>query len=125
MITVRSKGDFSVVERYFERAKNILRHGVLEKYGAKGVEILKANTPRDTGKTAESWSYEISQNDGKYVVSWNNSNVNKGVNIAILIQYGHGTGWGGYVRGIDYINPSLKPIFENLAEDAWKEVTSL
>lgn len=96
----------------------------LIKYADAGLEALRANTPKSTGYTAESWSYEIINKNGKYIVQYNNSNVSKGHNVAILLQYGHATKNGGYVQGIDYINPSLKPIFNNIADNAWKELTS-
>ena len=96
---------------------------VLRKYGQAGVEALAAATPKDTGETAASWSYEIVQTRNGYSIFWNNSNVNRGVNIALILQYGHGTGTGGYVRGIDYINPAIRPVFDEIANAAWKEVT--
>lgn len=94
----------------------------LAKYGQLGVDALASATPKDTGKTASSWSYEITKEQGKYTIYWKNSNINDGVPIAVILQYGHGTGSGGYVRGMDYINPALRPIFDKIAEDAWKEV---
>lgn len=97
---------------------------VLERYGKKGVAALAAATPKDTGKTASSWSYEISEGKDTLSLTWKNTNINDGVNIAIILQYGHGTRNGGYVRGVDYINPALKPIFDELADAAWKEVTA-
>jgi hypothetical protein len=96
---------------------------VLNKYGQMGVELLAANTPVDTGLTASSWYYEIEETDNGTSIIWKNSNEKNGwANIALLLQYGHATGTGGYVRGIDYINPALQPVFDKLAETAWKEV---
>ena len=125
VITLTSKGDFKRVTSWLERIKEIARLGILDKYGKMGVEALSAATPVDSGKTAASWSYSI-QNDGSSAtITWKNSNINKGVNIAIILQYGHGTGTGGWVQGRDYINPAIQPIFEQLAEEVWKEVTSV
>ncbi len=98
---------------------------VLERYGLRGVEALSAATPVRTGMTAISWSYDIVQNEDGYSIIWKNDNINKYVNIALILQYGHATRNGGYVQGIDYINPALKPIFDELAKAAWKEVTRI
>jgi hypothetical protein len=97
---------------------------MLEKYGKRGVEALAAATPIDTGLTASSWDYEIEEKNGSFTITWVNSHIEKGINIALILQYGHATRNGGYVRGIDYINPALKPIFDAMAAEAWKEVTS-
>lgn len=123
MITIRQKGDFKKTERFLTRAQRINLRNILNRYGEVGVEALRQATPSDTGKTANSWSYEVVMNDGSSSIYWSNSNVNKGVNIAIILQYGHGTRNGGYVKGRDYINPALQPIFDEIAETAWKEVT--
>lgn len=125
MITFRQKGDFSKLTRYFERLKEVAKLGILDKYGKAGVAALSAATPVDSGKTANSWYYEIQHSKGSAAISFYNSNVNKGFHVAIMLQYGHGTGTGGWVEGRDYINPSIQPVFDNLAEEAWKEVTSL
>ena len=114
MITVKTSGDYSKVTRYLERIKEAIGLGLLDKYGRRGVDVLRAATPVDTGLTADSWSYEI-QNDGKTAtISFTNSNVNRGVNIAIILQYGHATGTGGWVEGRDYINPAIQPILRLL-----------
>lgn len=123
MISVTTKGDFKNTEKFLDRAKRINLRNVLNRYGEIGVNALAAATPIDTGKTASSWGYYLEISDESSSIIWTNSNVNKGVNIAIILQYGHGTRNGGYVRGRDYINPALAPIFEDLASDAWKEVT--
>jgi len=94
----------------------------LNKYGRKGVEALSESTPKDTGDTASRWSYEIEFTSEGANLYWKNSNINDGVSIALILQYGHGTGTGGYVQGRDYINPALHPIFDQIAESAWKEV---
>ena len=125
MITFRQKGDFSKLNRYFERIKEVIKIGELDKYGREGVAALASATPKDSGKTAASWHYEINRQNGSVSIDFFNSNVNKGVPIAIILQYGHGTRTGGWVEGRDYINPSIQPIFDRLANDAWKEVTRL
>lgn len=125
MISFRQKGDFSKLSRYFERVKEAAKIGVLDKYGQEGVAALASATPVDSGKTANSWYYEIKRQNGLVSIEFKNSNINKGVNIAIILQYGHGTGTGGWVQGRDYINPAIQPIFDKIADDAWKEVTKL
>lgn len=126
MKTIRfiHKGDLGPSMRFLKslKDKDFLKN--LDKYGRKGVEALSLATPVDTGKTAQSWNYEIRYFKGGASIVWTNSNVNKGENIAILLQYGHGTRNGGYVQGRDYINPALRPIFDEIADSAWKEVTS-
>lgn len=123
MISFKQKGDFSKTEKFLKRSLGKNYRNVLEKYGQQGVAALSASTPVRTGLTAISWSYEIIQNGGSISVVWNNSNIHNGVNIALILQYGHGTRNGGYVRGRDYINPALRPIFDKMADAAWKEVT--
>lgn len=125
MITFRHKGDFSKLNRYFERVKEAAKIGVLDKYGRAGVAALASATPVKSGKTANSWTYEIERQNGSASIVFHNTNINQGVPIAIVLQYGHGTGTGGWVQGRDYINPAIQPIFDKLADDAWKEVTKL
>ena len=125
MIEFRQKGDFSKLNRYFERLKETANVGVLDKYGRAGVAALSSATPVNTGKTASSWYYDIKRQNGSVSIEFNNSNFNKGVPIAIILQYGHGTGNGGWVEGRDYINPAIQPIFDQIANDAWKEVTKI
>lgn len=125
MITFRQKGDFSKVTHYFEKLKETAKLGVLDKYGREGVAALASATPTDTGKTASSWSYTIERQNGSIAIVFENSNINKGVPIAIILQYGHGTGTGGWVQGRDYINPAIQPIFDKMADEAWKEVTKI
>lgn len=125
MITFRQKGDFSKLTRYLERAKEVVKLGDLDKYGQAGVAALASATPVDTGLTASSWYYEISNKNGSAMISFHNSNIQNGVPIAIILQYGHGTRNGGWVEGRDYINPAIRPIFDRIADDAWKEVTKL
>lgn len=123
MIRFTHKGDFSKTTSFLERAKQAFHLGCLDKYGRKGVEALKAATPVDSGLTADSWYYEIENKKGSATLNFKNSNVHDGVLIAIIIQLGHATGNGGWVEGQDYINPAIKPIFDELANEAWREVT--
>ena len=125
MISFRQKGDFSKFTRFLEKAKNAVRLGDLDRYGREGVAALASATPKETGKTASSWFYEIENKNGSVVISFHNSNIQNGVPIAIILQYGHGTGTGGWVQGRDYIKPAIRPIFDRLANDAWREVTKL
>lgn len=125
MITFRHKGDFSKLNSFLERLKEVVNLGELDKYGREGVAALASATPIDSGKTASSWYYEIEHNNGRASINFYNSNVNQGVPIAIILQYGHGTGTGGWVQGRDYINPAVQPLFDKIADEAWKEVTKL
>ena len=125
MISFRQKGDFSNLSSYFEKVKEKVKLGDLNKYGRAGVAALASATPVDSGQTANSWYYEIERQNGSVSIVFNNSNVNKGVPIAIILQYGHGTGTGGWVQGRDYINPAIQPIFDEIANNAWKEVTKV
>lgn len=115
-------GSFTKTTKYLKDVSKALQNVNFDKYGKKGVDALREATPKDTGKTANSWSYEIIKSKDNVSIRWTNSNVNDGVNIAVILQYGHGTKNGGYVRGIDYINPAMRPIFEQLAKEAWEEV---
>lgn len=125
MITFKQKGDFSKATRYFERLLEVAKLGVLDKYGREGVAALSSATPVESGLTASSWDYSITHGRGTAKIEFHNTNFNEGVPIAIILQYGHGTGTGGWVEGRDYINPAIQPIFDKIAEDAWREVTSL
>lgn len=124
MFRIKHRGSLKKMEKFLQRADSDYFFRNLDKYGKMGVSALASATPKRTGKTASSWRYEIDKTGGKISISWLNDNVNDGVNIAVIIQYGHGTGTGAYVKGVDYINPALKNIFESIAEDIWKEVTS-
>lgn len=121
----RHKGDFRKTEKLLKKTMDRDYRKILDQYGQYGVYALSDATPVESGETAASWSYEIIQNKSSISVVWKNSNINKGVNIAIILQYGHATRNGGYVEGRDYINPALRPIFDKLAESAWREVTSV
>ena len=125
MITFRQKGDFSKFNKYLERLKEAVKLGDLNKYGRQGVQALSSATPIESGETANSWYYKINRTKESVSITFHNSNIQNGVPIAIILQYGHGTGTGGYVEGRDYINPAIQPVFDRIAEDAWKEVTNL
>ena len=125
MISFRQKGDFSKADRYFERLREVAKLGILDKYGREGVAALSSATPVESGRTASSWYYEIKHGPDSATIEYHNSNINDGVPIAIILQYGHGTGTGGYVEGRDYINPAIQPVFDRIVEDAWKEVIKL
>lgn len=123
MLTVRQKGDFSKVTRYLMKAKKAAKVSDLDRYGKEGVAALASATPVDTGLTANSWYYEIERVNGRVSITFYNSNIQNGIPIAIILQYGHATRNGGWVQGRDYINPAIQPIFDKIAEKAWREVT--
>ena len=127
MATIRftHKGDFSKTTRFLQRAKQVVRLSDLDKYAKKGVEALASATPIDSGLTADSWAYEIVNKKGSITINFINTNINQSVPIAIIIQYGHATGNGGWVEGRDYINPAIQPIFDEMINDIWREVTNL
>ena len=125
MITFRQKGDFSKLTNFMEKAKEAVRIGDLDRYGREGVAALMSATPVDTGETAKSWYYEIVRKNGSVQINFNNRNIQNGVPIAVILQYGHGTRNGGWVEGRDYINPAVQPIFDDIAKNAWREVTKL
>lgn len=123
MISFRQKGDFSKLSSYLERVKGAVKLSDLDKYGREGVAALSSMTPVDSGLTAASWYYKIVRSGDSVRIQFFNSNINQGVPIAIILQYGHSTRNGGWVEGRDYINPAIQPIFNRIAEEAWKEVT--
>lgn len=125
MIGFRQKGDFSKTANYLQKLKNANIIRILEKYGKEGVAALSSATPVDSGLTASSWYSKVEVNPTSAKLIFCNSNVNRGVNIAIILQYGHGTGTGGWVEGRDYINPAIQPIFDKIVQNAWGEVTRL
>lgn len=124
MLTIESKGSFRKTERFFKRMSRGEIFKALNEYGREGVIALSSATPKRTGTTAGSWDYTVKRGRGSTSITWTNYNENKGVNIAIILQYGHGTGTGGYVRGRDYINPAIIPVFNRIADGVWKVVTS-
>ena len=125
MIRFSHKGDFSKLTRYLSRAKTAVKAPSLDRFGQEGVAALASATPVDSGQTAASWFYEIEITNQTATISFHNSNIQNGVPIAIILQYGHGTGTGGWVQGRDYINPAIQPVFDKITNDAWREVTKL
>lgn len=123
-ISFTSKGDFSKTIKFLNKVKNVKINDILSKYGKIGVNALSQATPKDSGVTSRSWNYKIEVNNDNASIVWYNTNVVKGVNIAVILQYGHGTRNGGWVEGRDYINPAMKPIFDKIADQVWKEVTN-
>ena len=125
MIKFRHEGDFSKLTNYLNKAASAVKVSKLDKFGKEGVAALASATPVDSGLTANSWYYNITYGDGTVTINFNNSNIQNGVPIAIILQYGHGTGNGGWVEGRDYINPVIQPLFDKIANNAWKEVTRI
>lgn len=125
MIRFTQKGDFSKTESFLRKAKNLNFRLILEKYALQGVSALEQATPKDSGVTANSWTYTIEEKRSGFGIVWSNKSMNGGIPIVILLQYGHGTRGGTFVKGRDFINPAMKPIFEALSENLWKEVTNL
>ena len=125
MIVIKHRGTFNNTEKFLKGANKINYRRILERYAKEGVLALSAATPVDSSLTANSWGYEINISKGSFSIAWTNSNVQDGVPIAIILQYGHGTGTGGYVQGRDYINPAIRPIFDKIANSVWQEVSSL
>ena len=123
IISYNVQGDLKKTDTFLRKLLKQDLTTLLHRYGKRGVDALAAATPVDTGKTAASWDYTVTESPGSATITWTNSNVNDGVPIALLIQYGHGTGTGGYVKGTDYINPAIQPLLNDLAEALWKEVT--
>ena len=123
MITINHYGDFKKLTNFLEKTKRMFDVSMLDKYGREGVAALSAATPVDSGKTASSWTYEIKDIKDGVALTFNNTNIQNGVPIAIILQYGHGTNHGGWVEGRDYINPAIQPVFDKIANEAWKEVT--
>ena len=124
MISATDSGSFTKTMKFLELMQSNRIFNVLEHYGREGVDILRRATPRETGETGESWEYKVVHQNGRHILSWGNTHVEDGVNIAVIIQYGHGTGTGGYVEGIDYINPALRPLFQRILDDIWRQVTN-
>lgn len=125
MIKFKQKGDFSKLTKFLEKTKEAVKLEDLDRFGKAGVSVLASATPVETGLTANSWYYKIERDNGSATISFHNSNIQNGVPIAIILQYGHGTRNGGWVQGRDYINPAIQPIFDQIANEAWKEVTEL
>ena len=124
-ISFRQKGDFSKLTNYLEKVKEKARIGILDKYGREGVSALASATPIDSGETANAWYYTVERSKTSARIIFANRNHENGFPVAIMLQYGHGTGTGGWVEGRDYINPAIQPVFDKIAEAAWREVTTL
>lgn len=125
MITIKQTGDFKNTEKFFSNAKKLEVRRILEEYGQRGVNALAIATPKDTGETAAGWTYQIEVGANNYFIAWYNSYEENGANIAMLIQYGHGTRGGTYVPSIDYVNPAMGPILSEISDAIWKEVCKL
>ena len=123
-VVITQKGSFSKTFKFLQKIQSKWFYRRLQKYGQMGVDVLREATPKRTGKTSESWGYEIKITEDSASIIWTNTNVNDWANVAVLIQYGHATRNGGYVQGIDYINPAMKPVFDKIADSIWLEVTS-
>lgn len=123
-ITLEASGNYSSTTTWLQRIGRMSIEQQLARYGLKGVKALASSTPARTGKTAASWYYSVSRNGDTWTLSWNNDNINHGVPIAIVLQYGHVTGTGGWVQGRDYINPAIKPLMDEIAEGVWRTVTN-
>ena len=123
MITIESQGEWKLTRNWFDRMTKLDLALIMNQFGKEGVSALAAATPSRSGLTSKSWDYEVTRKGNNWKITWTNSNVNKGANVAVLIQYGHGTRNGGYVVGRDYINPAIRPVFDKIAQKAWKEVT--
>lgn len=124
MITFESKGSFKKTDDFLSALSKKNIYANLERYAREGVDALSTATPVDSGLTAASWDYEITSSKGSYSITWLNTNTKDGIPVAILLQYGHGTGTGGFVSGYDYINPALRPLFNKISDNVWKAVTS-
>lgn len=125
MIGIRSRTSDRKTEKFLRDLQRGNQFKDLERYGQMGVDALASATPRDSGETAQSWTYEIIRNSTNVGITWLNTNNNNGANVAILLQYGHGTGTGGYVQGYDYINPALRPIFDRIANEVWRAILTM
>jgi len=123
MITISSTGNFNKTDDFLKRMKGSDILSALKKYGYEGEQALASATPVDSGLTSDSWTHEVIEEKGKYAIIWMNTHIVSGIPVAILIQYGHGTGTGGYIQGRDYINPAIQPIFDRIVADVWKVVT--
>ena len=122
MIQCRVKGNFKTTTNFLQKLRKLDFESILVKYAEEGVQALSSATPKRTGKTAASWGYEIVKEKGRISIFWTNSNLSDGVPVAVILEYGHGTGWGGYVKGRHYISPAIQPVFDEIAKEAWKEV---
>ncbi len=122
IISFKHRGDFRHTEEFFSKALKANYRDIMQVYGEKGVQALRSATPKDGGETADAWGYLIERKDGRWRITFTNDNIQNGVNIAIILNYGHGTASGAYVAGRNYIEPAIQPIFDKIADDVWKEV---
>jgi hypothetical protein len=124
VISFVSRGSFSNMESFLKKAAKTDILSILKACGQEGVSALASATPIESGLASSSWDYQVSGSGGKFRIIWTNSDVENGFPVAIMLQYGYGTGTGGYVQGRDYINPAMKPVFDRIADKVWKAVTS-
>jgi hypothetical protein len=124
MFSLSSSGSFNNLENFLKKASKLDIKGVLEAGGAAGVSALAGATPAESGLAGHSWTYKVESSATSHTITWMNTDVENGFPVAIMLQYGYGTGTGGYVQGRDYINPAMRPIFDKIANDVWKAVTS-
>lgn len=124
MFSRSTSGSFDNTMKFLNRMKSEKMFDNLDRFGRQGVDALRSATPIETGLAGKSWGYQIGHTNGQVSISWFNTDVEGGVNIAVILQYGHGTGTGGWVQGRDYINPSMRPIFDKILDDVWKQVTN-
>lgn len=122
MFNVKTTGSFDKLEKFLKTMSSGDIFRILDSLGQRGVAALASATPVESGLTARSWTYEVIHTKGRHSIEWKNTNVNNGVNIAIILQYGHGTGTGGWVQGYDYINPAIRPVFDQIANELWEQV---
>ena len=123
MIKFKVSGKFNKTQKYLEKTKEVFNKGRLNKYGEMGVAALLEATPKKTGKTSQSWTYEIKEKQGKLIINWYNTNIVNGTNVAVVLQYGHMSPRGYWIEGRDYINPAMQPVFDEIAKDMWEEVS--
>lgn len=125
IISFEVRGSFNRLETYLKSLSKLNITAILEAHGQEGVAALIGATPVDSGLAASSWGYEVSTANGRYTIAWTNADIENGFPVAIMLQFGYGTGTGGYVQGVDYINPAIQPIFDRIENEVWKAVTSL
>lgn len=124
MLSITHSGSFSKTESFLKSMSKLNVLSILNKYGMEGVSALSRATPVSSGIAASSWSYQANVSGSGYSITWSNTNVENGFPVAIMLQYGYGTGTGGYVQGRDYINPAIRPIFDKIADEVWRVVTT-
>lgn len=123
MLGVTTSGSFKNTDAFFKRMQSSDIQKTVKKYGVKGMDALSNATPEDTGETAKSWKYEVTKKPGEITIGWHNTHEEKGLPIAILVQYGHATRDGGYIPGRDFVNPAMRPVFDQISDEVWRQVT--